>query len=184
MQLYFDFAGCSDMAIGLALADGISVSRKNFNLHYISRSITEFWHMLRWHISLSVWLRDYLYIPLGGQSEGNHTDLRQSCVGDAARRPVARRQLDVCFMGRLAWHPFSGAGAAQPTGRNSRRDRRSRCRSHFSSSLSAGSCSARPISGRRCGCTAACWASTASPSPPRRRGRSPTRPSQRWCLRS
>ena len=61
MQLYFDFSGYSDMAIGLGLMIGFHF-RPNFETPYISRSITEFWR--RWHISLSVWLRDYLYIPL------------------------------------------------------------------------------------------------------------------------
>lgn len=63
MQLYFDFSGYSDMAMGLGLMMGFHF-RANFNMPYTSRSITEFWR--RWHISLSVWLRDYLYIPLGG----------------------------------------------------------------------------------------------------------------------
>ena len=63
MQIYFDFAGYSNMAIGLGLALGFAFPR-NFRLPYTARSITEFWR--RWHISLSQWLRDYLYIPLGG----------------------------------------------------------------------------------------------------------------------
>ena len=67
MQLYFDFSGYSDMAIGLGLMIGFRF-RPNFDMPYISRSITEFWR--RWHISLSVWLRDYLYIPLGGNRKG------------------------------------------------------------------------------------------------------------------
>jgi alginate O-acetyltransferase complex protein AlgI len=67
MQLYFDFSGYSDMAMGLGLMMGFHF-RKNFDMPYISRSITEFWR--RWHISLSVWLRDYLYIPLGGNRVG------------------------------------------------------------------------------------------------------------------
>ncbi len=62
-QIYFDFSGYSDMAIGLGLMLGFEFKR-NFDLPYISQSITEFWR--RWHISLSTWLRDYLYIPLGG----------------------------------------------------------------------------------------------------------------------
>ena len=62
-QIYFDFSGYSDMAIGLGLMLGFEFKR-NFDLPYLSRSITEFWR--RWHISLSTWLRDYLYIPLGG----------------------------------------------------------------------------------------------------------------------
>jgi alginate O-acetyltransferase complex protein AlgI len=67
MQLYFDFSGYSDMALGLGLMIGFRF-RKNFDMPYISASITEFWR--RWHISLSVWLRDYLYIPLGGNRLG------------------------------------------------------------------------------------------------------------------
>jgi alginate O-acetyltransferase complex protein AlgI len=67
MQLYFDFSGYSDMAIGLGLMIGFQF-RPNFDNPYISRSITEFWR--RWHISLSSWLRDYLYIPLGGSRLG------------------------------------------------------------------------------------------------------------------
>ncbi len=67
-QIYFDFSGYSDMAIGLGLMLGFEF-RRNFDLPYLSRSITEFWR--RWHISLSTWLRDYLYIPLGGNRLGN-----------------------------------------------------------------------------------------------------------------
>lgn len=67
-QLYFDFSGYSDMAIGLGLMMGFRFI-ENFNHPYTSRSITEFWK--RWHISLSTWLRDYLYIPLGGNRKGN-----------------------------------------------------------------------------------------------------------------
>ncbi len=63
LQLYFDFSGYSDMAIGLARMFGIKIP-ENFNYPYISKSIMEFWR--RWHISLSTWFRDYLYIPLGG----------------------------------------------------------------------------------------------------------------------
>ena len=63
VQIYFDFMGYSNMAIGFALVLGLRFPR-NFNLPYTSRSITEFWR--RWHMSLSQWLRDYLYIPLGG----------------------------------------------------------------------------------------------------------------------
>jgi alginate O-acetyltransferase complex protein AlgI len=66
-QIYFDFSGYSDMAIGLALMLGF-VFPKNFDSPYRSQSITEFWH--RWHISLSTWLRDYLYVPLGGSRRG------------------------------------------------------------------------------------------------------------------
>ncbi len=63
MQIYFDFSGYSDMAIGLGRVLGFHFL-ENFNYPYISKSITEFWR--RWHISLSSWFRDYVYIPLGG----------------------------------------------------------------------------------------------------------------------
>lgn len=67
VQLYFDFSGYSEMAVGLGLMMGFRLI-ENFNHPYISASITEFWR--RWHISLSTWLRDYLYIPLGGNKKG------------------------------------------------------------------------------------------------------------------
>ncbi len=67
IQLLFDFAGYSAMAIGLGLMIGFKFI-ENFNSPYISQSITEFWR--RWHISLSHWLRDYLYVPLGGNRKG------------------------------------------------------------------------------------------------------------------
>ena len=63
LQLFYDFSGYSDMAIGLGMIFGFRFL-ENFNYPYISRSITEFWR--RWHISLSTWFREYLYIPLGG----------------------------------------------------------------------------------------------------------------------
>ncbi|MEQ1870834.1 MAG: MBOAT family O-acyltransferase [Vicinamibacterales bacterium] len=66
-QIYFDFSGYSDMAIGLGLMLGFEFN-KNFDSPYKSQSITEFWR--RWHISLSTWLRDYLYVPLGGNRGG------------------------------------------------------------------------------------------------------------------
>lgn len=67
LQIYCDFSGYSDMAIGLALLLGFRFPM-NFNSPYKSDSVTEFWH--RWHISLSTWLRDYLYISLGGNRKG------------------------------------------------------------------------------------------------------------------
>lgn len=72
-QLYFDFSGYSDMAIGLGLMIGFRFIN-NFNQPYISQSVTEFWR--RWHISLSSWLRDYLYIPLGGNRKGSFNTYR------------------------------------------------------------------------------------------------------------
>jgi alginate O-acetyltransferase complex protein AlgI len=67
LQIYFDFSGYSDMAIGLAKLFGIDFL-ENFHYPYAARSMTEFWR--RWHISLSTWFRDYLYIPMGGNRRG------------------------------------------------------------------------------------------------------------------
>ena len=67
LQIYFDFSGYSDMAIGLGQIFGFRFP-ENFNYPYIAASVKDFWH--RWHISLSSWLRDYLYIPLGGNRKG------------------------------------------------------------------------------------------------------------------
>lgn len=71
MQIYFDFSGYSDMAVGLGKMFGFEFVR-NFEYPYISKSITEFWR--RWHISLGTWFREYVYIPLGGNrvSKGKH----------------------------------------------------------------------------------------------------------------
>ncbi len=73
LQIYFDFSGYSDMAIGLGRMFGFRFL-ENFDLPYISRSITEFWR--RWHISLSSWFRDYVYIPLGGNRKGTFKTYR------------------------------------------------------------------------------------------------------------
>ena len=67
LQLYFDFSGYSDMAIGLGLLFGVRLP-ENFNYPYLAGSVSEFWRS--WHISLSSWFRDYLYIPLGGSRKG------------------------------------------------------------------------------------------------------------------
>lgn len=68
LQIYFDFSGYSDMAIGLGKIFGFRFP-ENFNYPYISGSVREFWR--RWHISLSTWFKDYLYIPMGGSRKGN-----------------------------------------------------------------------------------------------------------------
>ena len=77
LQLYFDFSGYSDMAIGLGRIFGFRFS-ENFNYPYISGSITEFWR--RWHISLGSWFRDYVYIPLGGNRVSKEKWLRNILV--------------------------------------------------------------------------------------------------------
>lgn len=73
LQIYFDFSGYTDMAIGLGLMFGFRLP-ENFNYPYLAQSVQEFWQ--RWHITLSQWFRDYLYIPLGGNRLGN---LRTYC---------------------------------------------------------------------------------------------------------
>ncbi len=83
LQIYYDFSGYSDMAIGLGQMFGFHF-RENFNLPYLSRNISEFWR--RWHISLSSWFKDYVYIPLGGN-----------------RRHVYRNLILVFFLTGL-WH--------------------------------------------------------------------------------
>ena len=121
LQIYFDFSGYSDMAIGLAKLFGIDFL-ENFNYPYAARSVTEFWR--RWHISLSTWFRDYLYIPLGGNRLRPRADLLQpgrsssssagSGTAQAGRSPAgasftapswcssARRRARI---NRFAWSP-------------------------------------------------------------------------------
>ncbi|WP_127494943.1 MBOAT family O-acyltransferase [Paenibacillus glycanilyticus] len=76
-QIYFDFSGYSDMAIGLGLMFGFRFN-ENFNKPYTAQSITDFWR--RWHISLSTWFRDYVYIPLGGNRKGLPKQLRNILI--------------------------------------------------------------------------------------------------------
>ena len=76
-QIYFDFSGYSDMAIGLGYMFGFRFL-ENFNYPYISKSITEFWR--RWHISLSTWFREYVYIPLGGNRAGIWRHIRNILI--------------------------------------------------------------------------------------------------------
>jgi len=77
LQIYYDFSGYSDMAIGLAKMFGFDFL-ENFNFPYISGSVREFW--TRWHISLSNWFRDYLYIPLGGNRKGDFATYRNLLI--------------------------------------------------------------------------------------------------------
>src|SRR5262249_47956637 len=85
-QIYFDFSGYSDMAIGIARMLGFRL-RENFDQPYIACSVTEFWR--RWHISLTTWIREYLYIPLGG----NRVSL-----------PRVYFNLWICFLASGLWH--------------------------------------------------------------------------------
>ena len=76
-QIYFDFSGYSDMAIGLGRMFGFEIL-ENFNFPYISKNIREFWR--RWHISLSTWFRDYVYIPLGGNKSSVNKTYRNLLI--------------------------------------------------------------------------------------------------------
>ena len=87
------------MAIGLALMFGIRLPL-NFNSPYKATNIIDFWR--RWHITLSRFLRDYLYIPLGGNRHGGARRYVNLFLDDAARRPLARRRLDLRRLGRAA----------------------------------------------------------------------------------
>lgn len=77
LQIYFDFSGYSDMAIGLGKMLGFNFP-ENFNYPYISKSVTEFWR--RWHITLGTWFKDYIYIPLGGNRVGKIKWLRNILI--------------------------------------------------------------------------------------------------------
>jgi len=77
LQIYFDFAGYTDMAIGIGLMFGFNLP-ENFKYPYLARSVQEFWQ--RWHITLSQWFREYLYIPLGGNRHGNFRTYCNLCI--------------------------------------------------------------------------------------------------------
>lgn len=77
LQLYFDFSGYSDMAIGIGAFFGLELP-ENFNYPYLARSVGEYWR--RWHISLSSWFRDYVYIPLGGSRRGTARTCRNLLI--------------------------------------------------------------------------------------------------------
>ncbi len=89
LQIYYDFSGYTDIGRGSAMVLGFNLP-ENFNMPYIATSLRDFWH--RWHISLSTWLRDYLYIPLGGSRKGKST--------------AAMNLLITMFLGGL-WHGAS-----------------------------------------------------------------------------
>ena len=98
LQLYFDFSGYSDMAVGLALLLGFDFPQ-NFDSPFKALNIADFWR--RWHMSLSGWIRDYLYIPLGGSRGGLHAERPQPRDRDAARRAVARRSWTFVVWGAI-----------------------------------------------------------------------------------
>ena len=86
LQIYYDFSGYSDMAIGLGAMFGFTFP-ENFNYPYLSKTVSEFWR--RWHMTLSGWFREYLYIPLGGSRNGQRRTLFNLCgLGYVVRRAV------------------------------------------------------------------------------------------------
>ena len=99
IQIYADFSGYTDMAIGLALLLGFRFPQ-NFDAPYTAVSLQDFWR--RWHMTLSRWLRDYLYIPLGGNQRWPPPHLPQPDAHDGARRALARRGVDVRHLGRCS----------------------------------------------------------------------------------
>ena len=90
-QIFFDFSGYSTIGIGAALCFGFKLKR-NFHFPYAAIGFSDFWR--RWHISLSSWLRDYLYIPLGGNRKGTRKYLRQPVGDDVTGRIMARSFLE------------------------------------------------------------------------------------------
>ena len=115
-QILFDFAGYSDIAIGLGLLFGVKLPF-NFNAPFRSTSIQDFWQ--RWHITLMMFLRDYVFHPLANSPHpaaaiSPAAVLLRHAADDGAVRPVARRQLDLCAVGhaaRLARSWFARCGA-------------------------------------------------------------------------
>ena len=97
-QIYCDFSGYTDMAIGLALLLGF-VFPQNFRSPYRATGFSDFWR--RWHMTLSRFLRDFLYIPLGGNRKGKLEDLPQPDADDGARRALARGGVAVRALGVL-----------------------------------------------------------------------------------
>ena len=105
LQIYFDFSGYSDMAVGLGRIFGFHFP-ENFRYPFLSGSVTEFWR--RWHISLGSWFRDYVYIPLGGQPllpQPVATE-RVPCLGPDG--PVARGGVEFRAVGPVFRRPAGG----------------------------------------------------------------------------
>ena len=95
-QIYFDFSGYTDMARGIGRLLGIRLML-NFNNPYLATGLGDFWR--RWHISLSTWFRDYVYIPLGGNRYSERTNLPEHGADDADFGSLARGDVDVCALG-------------------------------------------------------------------------------------
>ena len=101
LQIYFDFSGYSDMAIGLAQIFGMKFD-ENFNFPYISKSITEFWR--RWHMTLSSWFKDYVYIPLRWKSKRFSKTNSKYYYCMVINRCMAWGFMEFYFMGAFLWN--------------------------------------------------------------------------------
>lgn len=99
-QIYGDFSGYSDIAIGTAKLFGIQL-RQNFRYPYFSLDIAEFWR--RWHISLNTWFVDYVYIPLGGSHNGFFRHIRNILIIFFLSGLWHGAELDICGLGCLSW---------------------------------------------------------------------------------
>ena len=108
LQIYFDFSGYSDMAIGLGRMFGFHFL-ENFDHPYTALSITDFWR--RWHISLSTWFRDYVYIPLGGNRVKKSRWIRNILVVWGADRLLARRTVELPVLGPVLRASAAGGKA-------------------------------------------------------------------------
>ena len=117
LHIYLDFSAYSDMAIGMGRMLGLHYP-ENFNYPYISRTVTEFWR--RWHISLSTFFRDYVYIP-GRKPVQRAADGAQHLHRLGAHRPVARCQLELCIVGTvvLCFFDAGTGGSEKAAGENS-----------------------------------------------------------------
>lgn len=100
LTIFADFSGCVDIARGTALIFGIELS-ENFKQPYLAVSINDFWK--RWHISLSSWFRDYLYIPLGGKPQGKMQEMDQCNACFRCQRDLAWSRVELSFVGSAAW---------------------------------------------------------------------------------
>ena len=111
-QIYFDFSGYTDMARGIGRIIGLRLML-NFDNPYLATGLGDFWR--RWHISLSSWFKDYVYVPLGGSRHGTLATYRNMASDDADLGTVARCHVDVCGLGcdpRGRSSPDARTGAA------------------------------------------------------------------------
>ena len=126
-QIYFDFSGYTDMALGIALLFGIELPQ-NFDSPYKASSLQAFWR--RWHMTLSRFLRDYLYIPLGGNRGGLAQAVLRAVRDNGVRRALARRGLDIRPLGDRAW--TGPGGLCRLAANRARRSNSARLAGHVS----------------------------------------------------